>query len=374
MDFTFLPALTQLGVMFALRLINAARPGSAYFFASILPERPMTSYEVKNGSMTVKSAMAGLVGMDSPYPQTGVVEVSTFMERSAKLANSATFTEEALRTLQAMMEKLQLSGAPTNERLVEEVLNFTNAVLIQPHLDTAEWLRGQALCTGGIDWKFGNTELKVDYGIPAGNKLTARTGSNAYGGSTSKFWDDTKLQGRALRGASGIIRLMHPDLVEDVVANAVNNIRVVSEDASQITLQRMIPQNGTNTPSSDARDSVTIIKYGLEAEVLDPANPDRTKIVPMMPKTGYIALGTGVNRGYVVGAGSRQPEAYELGYTHLAPTVEGSGAPGRWARVYTPQERPWQLRGEAVANLLPVIDAHSVNRIVIAKSDLQPIS
>lgn len=371
MDFSFIPALTQLGAAFALRLINAARPGAAYFFASILPERPMASYEVKNGSMTVRSAMAGLVGMDSPYPQTGVVDLSTFLERSAKVANSAVFTEEALRTLQEMLRYLQLAGMSTNERMVEEVLNFTNAVLIQPHLDTTEWLRGQALATGMIDWTFGNTALKVDYGIPAGNKLTPRTGNDAYGGSASKFWADTKAQGRLLRGASGIVRLMHPDLVEDVVANAANTIRVVSEDASQITLQRMIEQNGTNTPSSDARDSVTIIKYGAEAEVLDPANPALTKIVPFMPRTAYVAIGTAVNRGYVVGAGSRAPEPYELGYTHLAPTVEGGGMPGRWARVYVPQDQPWQLRGEAAANVLPVIDAHSVKRIVIAKSDLQ---
>ena len=42
-----------------------------------------------------------------------------------------------------------------------------------------------------------------------------------------------------------------------------------------------------------------------------------------------LAIGTGVNAGYVVGAGSRAPQEYELGYTHIAPTVEASGAPGR---------------------------------------------
>jgi hypothetical protein len=371
MEFSFLAALMALGQGFAFRLINAARPASAYLFASILPERGMPSYEVKNGSMTVRSAMAGLVGMDSPYPPTGVVDLSTFLERSAKVANQATLSEDALRTLQSMVMQLQLSGASTNERLVEEVLNFTNAVLIQPHLDTTEWLRGQALATGAIDWTFGNVKLAVDYGIPAANKLTARTGTSAYGAASSKFWDDTRQQGRLLRNATGIIRLMHPDLVEDVVAQAANTVQVVSEDASQITLRRMISQNGTNTPSSDARDGVTILKYGLEAEVLDPADPTKTKLIPFMPKTAYVAIGQGVNTGYVVGAGSRAPEPYELGYTHLAPTVESGGAPGRWARVYAPQERSWQLVGEAAANVLPVIDARSSARIVIAKSDLQ---
>jgi hypothetical protein len=92
--------------------------------------------------------------------------------------------------------------------------------------------------------------------------------------------------------------------------------------------------------------------------------------VPFHVKTKLVAVGAGVNTGYVVGAGSRQPQAYELGYTHLAPTVEASGAPGRWARVYTPEQRPWQLVGEAVQNVLPVIDAHAADRIVIASSAL----
>jgi hypothetical protein len=370
MDFSFLPALEKLGLGFAARLINAARPAANYLFASFLPERAMPSYEVKDASLTVRSAMAGLVGMDSPFPPTGVMEAASFLERSAKIANRVTLSEEALRQLQQLMMHLQISGMPTNERMVEEVLNFTNGVIIQPHLDTAEWLRAQALCTGAIDWTFGPIKLAVDYGIPAGNKLTARTGNDAYSGSASKFWTDTRDQGRKLRAASGIVRLMHPDLVEDVVANAANTIRVVSEDASQIVLQRMIAQNGTNTPSSDARDSVTILKYGLEAEVIDPADPTKTKVIPFMPKTAYVAIGTAVNTGYVVGAGSRQPTPYELGYTHVAPTVEGAGVPGRWSRVFVPQDRPYQLQGEGVANLLPVINANSVNRIVIAKSDL----
>lgn len=370
MDFTFLPALVQLGVAFAFRLINQARPAQSYLWASILPERPMTSYAVSNGAMTVRSAMAGLVGMDSPYPPTGVVDLSTFLERSAKLANQATLSEEALRTLQQLLLQLQASGMPTNERLVEEVLNFTQAVLIQPHLDAAEWLRGQALCTGAIAWTFNGVSLSVDYGIPAGNKLAARTGNDAYSGSASKFWTDVRAQGQKLRKASQIVRIAHPDLLEDIIGNSVNSVRVVTEDASSITLQRMISQNGTNTPSSDARDAVTILKYGLEGEILSPADPTTTTIVPFHPKTKLVAIGTGVNRGYQVGAGSREPQAYELGYTHLAPTVEGSGMPGRWARVYTPEQRPWQLVGEAVANLLPVIDAHSVDQIVIATSDL----
>jgi hypothetical protein len=370
MQFQFTDALRTLGPDAGFRIINEARPGTAYLLNSILPERPMRSYEVRGGSMTVRSAMAGLVGMDSPYPPTGAVDVSTFLERSAKLANEVTMSEQALRTLQEMMLFLQAGGTSTNERLVEEVLNFTNAVLVQPHLDATEWLRGQALATGAISWTFGNTSLTVDYGIPSANRLTARTGNDAYSGSASKFWTDIRAQNKLLRGASRIIRIAHPDLIDDIVYNEVNALQVVAMTESAVTVRKMIAQNGTNTPSSDARDTIELIKYGLEGEIINPTNSSATSKVSFWPKTRLVAIATGVNRGYVVGAGSRQPEEFELGYTHIAPTVEASGAPGRWARIFTPEARPWQLCGQAAANLLPVIDSHSVSRIVIATSDV----
>jgi hypothetical protein len=370
MDFHFTDALRTLGRDFAFRIVNAARPATTYLLASILPEVPQRSYEVKDAAMTVRSAMAGLVGMDSPYPPTGAVDLSTFLERSAKIGNRVTLSEQALRSLQEMLLFLEASGQSTNERMVEEVLNFTNAVIVQPHLDTAEWLRGQALATGAISWTFGQVAMSVDYGIPAGNKLAARTSTAAYAGSASKFWEDIRSQNRLLRGSSRIIRIAHPDLVDDIVYNEVNNIQVVTMSDTAVTVRRMISQNGVNTPSSDARDTVEIIKYGLESEVISPTDSSATVKVPFWPKTKLAVIGTAVNRAYVVGAGSREPQEFELGHTHLAPTVEASGAPGRWARVYTPEEAPWQLIGEGVTNLLPVINAHSVGRIVIATSDV----
>lgn len=370
MDFHFTEALRILGADFAFRVVNAARPGSAYLLASILPETPMRSYEVKDTAMTVSSAMAGLVGMDSPYPPTGAASLSTFLERSAKIANQVTMSEQALRSLQEMLIFLQVSGTSTNERMVEEVLNFTNAVIVQPHLDTAEWLRGQALATGAIAWTFGNVALSVDYGIPSGNKLTARAAGDAYGGATSKFWTDIQAQNRLLRGASRIIRIAHPDLVDDIVYNEVNALQVVSMTDSAVTVRRLTTIGGNTVPSSDARDTVELIKYGLESEVIDPADTSTPQKVSFWPRTKLVAIGTAVNRSYTVGAGSREPQEFELGYTHLAPTVEASGVPGRWARVRTPDDRPWQLVGEGVSNLLPVINAHSVGRIVIATSDV----
>jgi hypothetical protein len=366
-DFTFTNALTLLGPNAAFSLINAARPAANYLWAQFLPEMPSTSYQVKSGSMTVRTTMAGLVGMDSPYPPGGLVDVSTFLENSAKLAISVRLPEEALRTLQEMVMRAQIAGGNSPQMLAQEVLNFTNALLVQPQLDATEWLRGQAICTGAIDWKFNGKTLTVDYGVPAGNKLTARTGNDAYGGSTSKFWTDIRAARKLLRYNVRAF-VAHPDMIDAIIGNTVNSLTVTSQTPTQVTVQRYITVNSLNVPSPDARDAVTLLSYALEGEIMDLANPGKTTNVKFMPNTKLVALGENTGSRYMVGAGGRPPVNYVLGYTHMAPTVESGGQPGRWARVFTPEREPWALVGESASNELPVVE--SPDKIVIMTSDL----
>ena len=74
--------------------------------------------------MTVRSTMPGLVGMDSPYPPTGITELSKFLEEVAKIANSTHLTETALRRLQTIMQQRMVAGTLDNDYLVNEALNF----------------------------------------------------------------------------------------------------------------------------------------------------------------------------------------------------------------------------------------------------------
>jgi hypothetical protein len=367
MDLTFTNALALLGPTAPFQIINAARPASNYLWAQLLPEMPMTTYQVKSGSMTVRTTMAGLVGMDSPFPPGGLVDISTFLENSAKLAISVRLPEEALRTLQDMVMRIQLAGGNSPQALAQEVLNFTNALLVQPQLDAAEWLRGQAICTGAIDWKFNGKTLTVDYGVPSGNKLTARTGNDAYGGSTSKFWTDIRAARKLLKYNVRAF-VAHPDMIDAIIGNTINSLTVTSQTPTQVTVQRYITINSLNVPSPDARDAVTLLSYANEGEIMDLANPGKTTNVKFMPNTKLVALGENTGSRYVVGAGSRPPVDYVLGYTHLAPTVEAQGTPGRWARVFTPEREPWSLTGDSVSNILPVLEAPE--KIVIMTSDL----
>src|SRR5690625_3690867 len=108
---SFPEALEILGPNAAFQYIREARPESDYYLTQFLPEVLRPDYNVQQGSMKIHATMAGLSGMDSKYPETGVVSGSSFLEKSAKIANRATLTEEALRTLQDLLMRLSAQGS-----------------------------------------------------------------------------------------------------------------------------------------------------------------------------------------------------------------------------------------------------------------------
>lgn len=357
MELNFSEILRQLGPDAAFRIINAARPPADYVFNGILPEQTRATYHVRNGSMTIRATMAGLVGADSPYPPVGAMEVTTFSEQTAKLASQVVLPEMVQRELQQLLATLGNAAAST-EAARNTVLNFVDKLLSQSHLDTMEYLRGQVLTTGAIDWTFNKKRLQVNYGVPSANLFAQRTGTAGYGGSASMLWTD-------LRAANALLkqrvraRIAHPDTIEMILANDANNIFVTNLDPLGNVTFRRIVNTTTGQLSSDARDTVTFIAYGGEGEILDPANPGQTIIVPFLDTGKIINIGDPIPPGFQVGLGTAAelPEnALPIGYTHLGPTVEGGGRPGRWGDVYVPEHQPWQVVGREVTNGLPVLE------------------
>lgn len=366
MNLDFAAALAELdrtagnGTSAAFTLANSARAPGDYLFNTLLPEITMYGYSVQSSSMTVRSTMAGLVAMDSPYPPGGMVELSKFLEESAKIGNEVMLNEQTLRLLQDMVMRMQLNGTPTNEVAANEALNFLDKVIIQPHLDTAEYLRSECLVYGAINWTFNKKTLAVDYGVPAANFLTARTGTAAYDDTASAFWTDIRLLRRAVKRVRAFIA--HPETIDAARYNPVNQMYAVSESNGQITFQRWARNSSGESlpgiPSNDTSDRVTFILYDKEAEILDLTTPGRTVVMPFMPRGKILAVGDVTNDGYVPGQGSQdqRTDPKRLGYTHIAPTTEGGGRPGRWAQLYVPEHSPWQLNGRGATNLLPVLE------------------
>jgi hypothetical protein len=355
-NFDLRQAIADIGANEAFRIANTARPPADYLFARFLPERPEFDYTAKSGSMTVRATMANLVGMDSVYPEGGVIDLSTFAQATAKFAQRHRLPERTLRALQEMLIRLKAVGSPTTDAIQRVALNFLQKVIIQPHVDAAEHLRGLALTTGELDVTNGDIRLEVDYGIPVGQFNTQRTGTSAYDGSASKFWEDIRFHRRVNKSLRYLVT--HPNTVDGIRYNAANSLATVNEGDGMITFRRL---NSIGGFSQDTGDTVTLLVHGKEGEILDTANPGKTKKVPFMPSGAIVGIGEGDGAQNLfdgVGEGSTDNPANDdaIGYTHLAPTTEAGGVPGRWSEVYTPQDAPYTLEGRGASNIMAVIE------------------
>lgn len=365
MDFSFAEALRALGRYAAFQIINGARPASEYLLATLLPEDPKPTYYVDAGFMTVRTTMAGLAGMSSPYSPGGVIEASTFLEKSAKIAQEVTMEEEALRTLQEILRQRGLAANSQVQFLATEALNFYDKLIVQAHMDTAEWLRAQCLMYGNINWTFNKMNLNVDYGVPVAFLPAKRTGSDAYDNTASKFWTDHYAALEALYYNVRCIILNGPTMLK-MLNNPVNNFQVINmtqnADGTGIyTVRRFRPAatagaSPVDVISNDARDTVSFITYDNEGEVLDPSDTSKTQRIKFIDDGVLVYVANNRSNGYRVGEGATRDPIRDmaLGYTHIAPTVEGGGMMGRWGDMRVPEDRPWAISGRGVTNLLPV--------------------
>lgn len=376
MDFDLRQAIENLEESSVFELANAARPPADYLFNSVLPSINMDTYDVANSTMSIRTTMAGLTGMDSKYTSGGAAETSEAVGKTGKIAITAELPEQFLRQLQNLLLRLTAQNRSTQESIQDTGLNFVNKIIVQAILDREEWLKGQALFTGALDWTFNGKNLKADYGVPAENFLTPRTGNDGYGGSTSKFWVDW-YDAQDILGWKVSAAICHPTTLKTILANAeVNQLQFVTSDPATNTFvfRRLVNRSGNTVESTDPRDFITIIAYNKEGEIWDLDNPGKTKKVPFCPVGGILYLGERIDAStnvFIVGEGGTEITELEnpvlMGYGHVAPTTEGGGLPGRWSRLYVPQEKPWSLAADGVCNFIPVIQAP--NRIVIATTE-----
>lgn len=363
MDLNLADLIALLGPDFALRIINEVRPDSDYLLQELLPEILLPTYEAKGGAMTVRATAAGLVGMDSSYPPGGAVGGSSFQEGLAKIAQDIPLPEKVLRTLQQLLLAARNQGS-TNQTAIETILQFGDKVVRQGQTDTAEWMRGRALSTGALNWTFGDIALAVDYGFPSANLFTQETGNDYYGGSSSDFWANWWAMLAIFRGQLRRA-YAHPDTINLIISNTVNAITLTEQDFTTGTASFVKftgdASTGPRLQSSDTRDRARIVGYGLEIDVLDPTDQSNPSKEPIIPRGLIVCVGNPVSRGMTIGLGSAvesETNAVRLGYTHIGPTTENGGVPGRWAQVFTPENQPMQMRGRSAANLLPVIEAY----------------
>lgn len=353
-------------------IANESRPPANYLWNSVLPDVKRRGYSASAANMKIIATMSKLTGMDSRYARGGAARRFDFEHKLAKLGIEMLFPEEYLRQLREIVNENIANGVDDKEELLETMYNFTRKLLVQPHEDTKEWLKGQAILTGLIDWQSDDIRLQVDYGVPSANFLPARTGTTAYGGSGSLFWQDWRAAQQILKNRVRGVFASTPT-IQSIIYNPVNGVRLVAADdvAGVFKFQRVVNLNGQNTISDDIRDNMTIFAYDDSGEVLDDSKPGsgETKNVPFCPNGAIAVIGEYDSRAFTIGTGSTPDKTpVSVGYTHIGPTEEGNGRLGMWAKAYVPEGEEYSFIGKSATNVLPVIEAPE--RIVVLNTQV----
>ncbi len=379
MQFDFAAAIAALnqnlpfGDNFAYQIARSRVVPGEYLFNTILPTQNRPDYEVKGGTMRIYPTMAQLTPMDTPPKPIGAIESNFFNENTAKWGGTMHFPEERLRELQKMAQSavaigisdgLNLGGLqniPANAA-AQAIFAFAE-LLLKSQMDNIEWLKGQALQQGAISLTNSGLNLTVDYDVPAANKIS-RTGTDAYGGTASKFWTDMRTVGKKL---SNFKVMMNSNTYYAIIDQAFNNIRVDDMTGDVRTIVRYAANTTIGAVSPDRRDRTNIIIYDKAGSGITPKGT--MKSLPFLADGKIICVGEGEPDGFELFEGSvPDPERrLRLGYGHMGPTVEG-GRPGIWQRVFTPEAKPFQLLGETFCNFLPVIT--NPKKIVILTTEM----
>jgi hypothetical protein len=74
--------------------------------------------------------------------------------KTGKITITSELPEQHLRQLQSLLLRLTAQSVSTEQSIQETGINFVNKVIVQSILDREEWLKGQALFTGALDWTF----------------------------------------------------------------------------------------------------------------------------------------------------------------------------------------------------------------------------
>ena len=371
MNLNFQAAINHLiqtsGANFASDVANGVRPDAAYVFTNrVLPIREVRNYYVQAAGILIRSTMSGLVGMDSKPAPMGAAEMNTFLANTAKFGGATYLPEAVLRELQNLAQQVVNRGGDTTRTVVDAILNFVRKFLIQPQLDTLEYLAGRALMTGAVDWTFNQKRLQVSYGVPSGNLFAQRTTTSGYiAGTSSVFWADWRAA-RALLGGPPEFAFATRDTIEGIISNPANNIFITAEDDfGSVSFDRIV-NTDTDRRSEDRRNRGSLISYNQSGNIFDLSDPGETVEIPFL-SDGYIVLVGRARRqefGLISDRGDEELEGVEplpdanaptIGYTHLGPSTEKGGDTGIYSNVWVDPSMPMQLQGTTFMNALPFI-------------------
>lgn len=393
MEYSFLDIIQMLNQNlpqsdnFAFRLSRNANPPEGYLLERLLPSSNRPDWHTTGGTMTITPTLLGEVPMDSPYPPMGNMEATTFFEKISKFAGQMFFNEQQQRELINIINGIRVTASmdgrdafgdintqfnmvaqtgradnnTINGARINAVLGIVGAIN-KSHFDTREWLRGEALTEGRIQYTFGTVDMDIDYKIPAAQVVTY-SGNDRFDQSASKWWTFVRLAYRLFDNPQFF---MNSESFYDIVDNDVNKVETIdiTGDVRRIARYR----DDAVQQKRDARERMSLNVYNKAGSVMKVDGKVQSLVSkPFIKNKRVVVVGGLMPDGYELTLGGMTDPDNDLaiGYTHIGPTIEGGGRSGIYSRIYTPEGKPYHVLAETATNMLPVI--WNPKRILIAK-------
>jgi hypothetical protein len=304
--------------------INEVPVNKSYIGSRFLPTENTYEIDFNETVLTRQEDMADLVDNGAELPLTDRDPVRRVSGEIADIGQSYIVTKKELG---ALMDK----GNPGKQKIAEKQL-LQKAARVKGNLDSRiEWLRWQALGEGALAYNKAGIKLGVDFGVPAGNKVTAAVRWNDVNPTIIadyEKWvqDYVDLNGRTpdifVTGIGAIRAVMNDAAVRKAITGLSDKLVTLAELNDFLT--------GRQLPKMEAFD--TIVAYR-------DVNNGGVRISQRL-----LAANKGV---FLIEGG-------EIGSQLLGPTIENNMDPGIFARSFT-LERPKREIVEVVAASFPKI-------------------
>lgn len=375
------------GDNFAFRLARNANAPGDLLFNKMLPRENRASWHTSGGTMTITPTILNDVAMDSDPAPMGNLESSLFSEKISKFGGQMFFNEAQQREwiemendirLSASREGLNVAGDmegqlrmfgetgmadsnTINGRRLNIIANVIRSMQLS-HFNTSEWLGGEALTEGKIEYNFSGLEMKIDYKIPS-TQIKDYSGNDRFDQSASKWWTFVRYCYKTFRNP---MFYMNSNSYYDIVENDVNKIQeqFITGDVRPMSKYR----DDAVTQKQDANERVNVNIYDKAGAIMDVSTKSLTT-KPFLKNKRVVVIGE-LNTSQIeltLGGVTDPDNNLRIGYTHVGPTVEGGGRSGIYANIYTLPHKPQQIFTDTYVNMLPVI--LNPKKIIIAKFD-----
>lgn len=308
---------------------------AAYIGQRFLPLEDTYEIDFNETVLTRQQDMADLVDSGAELPLTDRDPLRRVSGEIADMGQSYIVTKKEMA---ALMDK----GNP-GRRLMAEKQLLNKAATVKQNIDARiEWLRWQGLGNGVMTYDKAGVLLGHDFGVPAGNKVTAGvrwndTGATILADYEKWVQDYVDLNGKGpdvfLTGIGAIRTVMNDAGVRKAVSGLADKMLTLDE-LNDFLVGRQLPKMESFDTSVAYRD---VNNQGVRVQ------------------QRLLAANKGV---FLIEGG-------EIGSQLLGPTVENEMNPGIFARSFT-ENRPMREIVEVVAASFPkILNPNLIKQAVI---------